>query len=182
MYPSVRDLGKSTIKCERQNRKERQARQISQAPESPSLEAIDEPPALETLGRPEKKPNRAPSDQRSCQRNCYKTSVVIVYGGEQEVAGPNEVKPQSRSNASHYRLKVKQAGKETLVELAVTIGRKHVNAISPHPCAGLRGMSCRNHYSACSVPALLGSAGTLDAEELPNLPHRLRNKRVVDRA
>ncbi|TIY11510.1 MAG: hypothetical protein E5V16_05030 [Mesorhizobium sp.] len=89
----MRDLSKSAIKFERQNRKERQARQMPQAPESPSLEAVNEPSALEAFGRPEKKPNRPPSDQRSCQRNCYKTSVIVIYGGKQEVAGPNQVKP-----------------------------------------------------------------------------------------
>ncbi|TIN80011.1 hypothetical protein [Mesorhizobium sp.] len=107
-------------------------RQVPQAPESPPLEAVNEPSALEALGRPEKKSNRSPSDQRSCQRNSYKTGIVIIYRGKQEVPGPNQVKPQSKSNASHYWLKIKEAGKETLVELAVAIGRRHVNVIATH--------------------------------------------------
>ncbi|TJW62841.1 MAG: hypothetical protein E5X43_37575 [Mesorhizobium sp.] len=103
----MRDPSKSTIKFERQNRKERQARQMPQAPESPSLEAVNKPSTLEAFGRPEKKPNRPPSNQRSCQRDRYKTSVIIVYGRKQKMAGPDEVEPQSRPNASHYRVEAK---------------------------------------------------------------------------
>ncbi|TIX86237.1 MAG: hypothetical protein E5V21_01625 [Mesorhizobium sp.] len=165
----MRDLSKSAIKFERQNRKERQARQMPQAPESPSLEAINEPSALEAFGWPEKEPNRPPSNKRSCQRNCYEASVIIVDGGEQEVAGPNQVKPQSRSNASHCRFEVKQAGKEILVELAVTTGRRHVNVVALHLWADLRSMDItyRSHCSAYSMPALLRGSGTVDPEKLP---------------